>query len=94
MLMKNLCLVGLIGLSLLSFGGPPANISLDGSWTQALSYAINHGFQAGVDYIFTYGPLGYFSANSAYDADLFYVFITWNIIVSLLLATLFCSNCC
>jgi hypothetical protein len=85
----NLGLVGLIGLSLLSFGAPPASINLDASWTQALGYAFKNDFQAGVDYIFTYGPLGYFWASSSYDSDLFYLFITWQIITNLLMATLF-----
>lgn len=77
-------LVALTWLSSLSFGSPAATDTLDASWTQALGYAFKHHFQAGIDYIFTFGPLGYVShPQSSYDADLFYVFITWQIIMGL-----------
>ncbi|MDM8560778.1 hypothetical protein [Candidatus Parabeggiatoa sp. HSG14] len=86
----NLAILSLLFLSMLYFGAPTESTNLDGSWTQAFAYAFKNNFQAGVDYIFTYGPLGYFyHPISRYDADLFYLFITWQVIFNLLLATFF-----
>lgn len=86
----TLSLMALIWLSFLSFGLPVATESADASWTQALGYALKHGLQAGVDYVFTFGPLGYLSQPAAsYDADLFYTFITWQIILGLGFSLLF-----
>jgi hypothetical protein len=84
----NFCLIGLIALSLLNLGAPTA-IGLDPTWTQALGYAVKNNLQAGVDYIFTYGPLGYFAAFSSYDPALFDAFIAWQLIESLFLAACF-----
>ena len=36
---------------------------LDPSWQAVLNYAAAHGFQYGVDIVFTYGPLGYLAQN-------------------------------
>lgn len=86
----TLCLMALIWLSFLSFGLPVATESADASWTQALGYAFKHRFQAGVDYVFTFGPLGYLSHPAAsHDADLFYLFVTWQIILGLGFSLLF-----
>jgi glycosyltransferase involved in cell wall biosynthesis len=53
---------------------------LDASWQQALVYAHQQGWRAGVDYVFTFGPLGYlltwvfdpgsFAARAAWDAGI------------------------
>lgn len=79
----------LLWLSFFSFPSPKV-INLDTSWQQILAYAFQHHWQAGVDYIFTYGPLGYFSLkNPSYNAEVFYPTIAWWMIASSLLSLLF-----
>ena len=58
-----------VTLVLVHFTPPRAmgSIHLDDSWQQAYPYFHERGFQAGLDYVFTYGPLahldiGHFSA--------------------------------
>jgi hypothetical protein len=86
----GLSVVALTWLSTIYFGTPTASDALDPSWIQSLGYTFKHNFQAGVDYIFTFGPLGYFyNANANYDADLFYIFIAWHLITGLFLAVIF-----
>jgi len=70
----------------------PLEPTLDPSWQQALGHFYQHNFQAGVDYIFTYGPLGYFLTN-AYNADLFWQRMLWELEVKLFLAALFTWLC-
>src|SRR4026207_1478431 len=53
----------LIWLSRLNLPGQIASNQLDTSWSQALSYAFEHRMQAGKDYVFTFGPLGYFQTG-------------------------------
>ena len=38
----------------------PPDIALDPSWEYAYSHFKSHGMQAGVDYVYTYGPLSHF----------------------------------
>lgn len=77
----------LVWLSTIYFGGPTATWALDDSWTQALGYAFKHNFQAGVDFIFTFGPLGYlYCYFSGYDSELFYLFVAWQLFMSIFLA--------
>lgn len=59
-----------VTLVLVRFTPPRAerSIKLDHSWQQAYTYFHTRGFQAGIDYVFTYGPLahldiGHFSAD-------------------------------
>ncbi|MDM8562761.1 hypothetical protein QUF54_05345, partial [Candidatus Marithioploca araucensis] len=86
----GLCVVALVWLSTIYFGAPTAGNALDASWTQSLAYAFKHHFQAGVDYLFTFGPLGYiYHPRSSYDVDLFYTFIAWHIITGLFFAVIF-----
>jgi hypothetical protein len=40
-----------------------SSIYTEASWRAALGYAFSHRWQAGVDYVFTFGPLGYLSTN-------------------------------
>lgn len=40
------------------------NYSLDGSWITALNHAIHSGAVFGRDFVFTYGPLGFFSTRN------------------------------
>jgi hypothetical protein len=79
----------LLWLSFFSFPSPKM-INLDTSWQQLLAYTFQHHWQAGVDYIFTYGPLGYFSLkNPSYQADVFYPTIAWWLVTSSLLSLIF-----
>src|SRR5262245_35461967 len=57
----------LMWVSLLYFPSNVAGPQLDPSWAQALGYFLKHRFQAGQQYVFTYGPLGYF-ATDVYDS--------------------------
>src|SRR5260370_9031874 len=43
-------------------GGTEGNV--DESWNQAYGYFLKNEFQAGKDYIFTYGPLAYFHSDA------------------------------
>jgi hypothetical protein len=86
----NLTLFSVLWLSFIYFGGLPTSINLEVSWSQALGYFFKHDFQVGVDYIFTYGLLGYFfQPLAAYDADLFYRLVAWWIIYGFIAATVF-----
>jgi hypothetical protein len=81
----NLVLVALILLMwvrFLIFPSLVASISLDHSWMQALGHFYHTQAQVGTDYIFTYGPLGYF-ATEAYDSDLYWQRYLWELIVKL-----------
>jgi hypothetical protein len=60
----------------------PLPRSLDDSWKQALGYCYKCRLQAGADYLFTYGPLGYF-LERAYDPDLFWHKLAWEVTVKL-----------
>jgi hypothetical protein len=51
----------LLTLLLIRMPTPPV-LGLDGSWSMALLYFHQHGFQFGRDIIFTYGPLGFLVA--------------------------------
>ncbi|MDM8563304.1 hypothetical protein QUF54_08120 [Candidatus Marithioploca araucensis] len=56
----------------------PKMINLDTSWQMILGHAFKQNWQMGVDYIFTFGFLGYFFVkNPIYDADLFYQTVAW-----------------
>ncbi len=59
-----------------------AGAGLDPSWMQVLGHFYKTGAQAGTDYIFTYGPLGYF-ASAAHDPDLYWPRYAWELIVKL-----------
>ncbi len=52
----------LLFLSFLPAVSPP-DIDLDPSWRMMMSYALDHHFQFGREFIFTYGPLGFLIAN-------------------------------
>jgi hypothetical protein len=45
--------------------------TLDPSWCEPYGYFFTHRLQAGVDYMFTFGPLGYFNTY-VYHPDLFW----------------------
>lgn len=71
--------------ALLEFPSHVAGPQLDPSWAQSLAHFCKHRFQAGQEYIFTYGPLGYFITPN-YDADLFWFKIAWEFVLKLALA--------
>jgi hypothetical protein len=58
----------------------------------AHGYFSQHGFQAGVDYIFTYGPLGHFSTR-AYDPALFWPKLYWEVSIKGIIAALLLGRC-
>ena len=74
-------------IALLYFPHDVAAAQTDPSWAQSLGYFVKNRFQAGQDYVFTYGPLGYF-ATPMYDADLFWFKVAWELILKLLLVVL------
>src|SRR5262245_25438751 len=63
----------LVALVLVRFTPPRAefSINLDDSWRKAFTYFHSRGFQAGVDYVFTYGPLAHLEIGT-YSEDQFW----------------------
>jgi hypothetical protein len=89
-IITTVSLFTLIWLSSLYFGSPVSSTELDPSWRQGLGYAFKQHWQAGIDYVFTFGPLGYLSDPFApYDSDLFYLVVSWQIISGLCFALIF-----
>ena len=68
----------LLWIGLLDLPHHIASVGNDTSWQRCLGYFLTHRFQCGVDYIWTYGPLGYF-VNMVYDADLFWWKYAWEL---------------
>src|SRR4051812_15666641 len=58
----RLLLFSLLFISFLPWISPP-DIDLDPSWRMMMTYALDHHFQFGRDFVFTYGPLGLLLAN-------------------------------
>jgi hypothetical protein len=54
----------------------------DGAWQQSLGYFYHTDAQAGTDYVFTYGPLGYFTTWT-YDPDCYWQRYLWELAVKL-----------
>jgi hypothetical protein len=77
--------IPVVAVVALAFPRIIATTDIDQSWGQALGYFYKHHMQAGVDYIFTYGPLGYF-ASRIYDRDLYFQYFAWEIIIKILYA--------
>jgi hypothetical protein len=75
--------LGLISLPSYAWGA-----TLDDSWEQGLGILFVRGAKAGVDYIFTFGPLGYFY-TAAYEPQLFWWKYAWELIVKLAMAVVF-----
>jgi hypothetical protein len=59
-----------------------AGTNLDHSWMQAMGHFYHTDAQAGTDYVFTYGPLGFF-ATEAYDGPLYWQRYAWELAVKL-----------
>ncbi len=62
----------------------------DASWRQAYGYFFRHRFQAGVDYVFTLGPYGYFFSPQ-YDRDLYWLNFFVQIAIALALTVSFAA---
>lgn len=75
----------LLWISVMSLPEKVVNARLDLSWRQALTEAAKHNFQAGSDYVFTFGPLGRFY-NMLYDTDSFHFQLSWEVCISLFVA--------
>jgi hypothetical protein len=61
---------------------------LDMSWCQALTYFYKHNCQAGADYLFTYGPLG-FLLTCLDDPDVFWLRFAWEVAMKAVFAVSF-----
>lgn len=59
-----------------------ADDNIDHSWQQSLGYFLKMRYQAGRDYLFTNGPLGYFE-YTRYDPDLFWSKYAWEVTTGL-----------
>jgi hypothetical protein len=74
-------------ISLFKFPEYIFGLGPDESYEQPLGYFFKHHAQAGVDYMFTYGPLGFFYSR-AYEPDLFWHKYFWEVIVKAAFALL------
>ena len=84
-------LVLLLWLSRMVLPGDVAYGPLDASWARGLGHALAGGMRCGVDWIFTFGPLGYLSTGS-YCAELFHVkLFLWEGAFGLLVAIVLAS---
>ncbi|HXG09545.1 MAG TPA: hypothetical protein VNK04_07130 [Gemmataceae bacterium] len=75
----------LVWASFLQFPDGIATVTGPLGWQQAHGYFLRQGFQAGEDFIFTFGPLGYFF-GTPYDAELFWWKYAWELLVKLAFA--------
>jgi hypothetical protein len=68
-------------LLLVRFTPPRAEISteLDASWQQAYPYFHSQGFQAGIDYVFTYGPLAHLEIGHFFAAQFWTRVLVWQL---------------
>jgi hypothetical protein len=75
-------------IATLRFADALAGPGLDMSWCQALTYFYKHNCQAGADYLFTYGPLG-FLLTCLHDPDVFWLRFAWEVTMKAILAASF-----
>jgi len=70
-----------VTLVLVRFTPPRAerSIKLDDSWQQAFTYFHSHGYQAGLDYVFTYGPLAYLEIGSFAEDQIWERVLAWQL---------------
>lgn len=83
-------LILFLWLMLLDFPSQLVSRALDPSWKRCLGHFLSHGYQCGVGYVWTYGPLGYF-IWPIYDADLFWWKCAWEACVKFAFAWLLLS---
>lgn len=57
-------------------------VGVDQAWQAALAHFYKTGAQAGVEYVFTFGPLGYFY-TTAFDAELYWHKYAWELAAKL-----------
>jgi hypothetical protein len=84
----GLVLTAFLWLGLISLPTYVWGASLDDSWEQGLGVLLARGAKAGVDYVFTFGPLGYFYTG-AYEPGLFWWKYAWELVIKLAMAVLF-----
>jgi glycosyltransferase involved in cell wall biosynthesis len=60
-------------------------VGVDAGWSHGLSYAYTHHWRAGVDYIFTYGPLGFLTTLS-YDPAVHTMRLAWEVAIAVLVS--------
>ena len=84
------CSLGaLLWASRLSLPEVSESFDVDPSWQKAYTWFHEHGLRAGVDYVFTYGPLAFLEYGE-YDADLFWPkVLLWEFALGGALATVF-----
>lgn len=84
----NVLLVSITTLSIMNiYDNGPATNGLDASYLQSMGYYFKQHLQAGVDYVFNFGILGYFySLQSCYDADLFYWYVFFQLTIAIILS--------
>jgi hypothetical protein len=75
-------------IATLNFADALPGPGLDMSWCQALTYFFKHNCQAGVDYLFTYGPLG-FLLTCVHDPDVVWLRFAWEVAMKAVLAACF-----
>lgn len=83
-------LVTLFWLSLLAPPDHALGVTLDQSWEQGLGVLLSRGAQAGTDYVFTYGPLGYF-LTTVYEPGLYWPKLAWEAALKLAMAWTFAA---
>ena len=69
-------------LLMLRTGAAPS-LDLDPTWTEVLGWAHAHALKAGVDYVFTYGPLGFLYPLAGYAPGSAKVFLNAQIVLAL-----------
>jgi hypothetical protein len=77
-------LFSLTWICLVDFPVRHASVTLDDSWQKAFGYFLKNRMQAGTDFVFTYGPLGYFNSRT-YDRELYWAAFFWEVITQSLL---------
>jgi hypothetical protein len=74
-------------LSFIALPWVPRQLNPDFGWMIAFAHFHREGFQAGVDYVFTYGPLS-FLVSSLYERDLLGVKLLWEAVFKLVVVVL------
>jgi hypothetical protein len=77
----------LLWLSLLDFPREISIQTIDANWILCLGHFLANRYQCGVDYVWTYGPLGYL-VHPVYDPDLFWWKYLWEVSIKLAMAWL------